>query len=61
MDLSNFFSAAEACMDRWSQLNTTARSLESAVKAGRPAEQVSGRARFDHPALQPRRWLSFLR
>jgi hypothetical protein len=32
MDLSNFFSAAEAGMERWSQLNTTARSWESAVK-----------------------------
>ena len=40
MDLSNFFSAAEARMDRWSQLNTTARSWESAVKSGRATEKV---------------------
>jgi len=38
MDLSNFFSAAEAGMERWSQLNTTARSWESAMKGSRTAE-----------------------
>jgi hypothetical protein len=32
MDLSNFFSAAEVRIDRWSQLSTTSRSWESAVK-----------------------------
>jgi arginine decarboxylase len=44
MDLSNFFSAAEARMDRWSQLNTTARSWESAVKGGRPTEKFKAEA-----------------
>ncbi len=44
MDLSNFFSAAEARMDQWSQLNTTARSWESAVKGGRPTEKFKGEA-----------------
>ena len=38
MDLANFFSAAEARMDRWSQLNTTARSWEDVVKGSRTAE-----------------------
>ncbi len=38
MDLSNFFSAAEARMDRWSQLNTTARSWEGPMKGSRTAE-----------------------
>jgi arginine decarboxylase len=44
MDLSNFFSAAEARMDRWSQLNTTARSWEGAVKGGRPTEKFKAEA-----------------
>jgi hypothetical protein len=44
MDLSNFFSAAEARMDRWSQLNTTARSWESAAKGNHPAEKVKAEA-----------------
>jgi hypothetical protein len=44
MDLSNFFSAAEARMDRWSQLNTTARSWESAVKGSRPTEKIKAEA-----------------
>ena len=47
MDLSNFFSAAEARMDRWSQLNTTARSWESAVKGGRPTEKLKAEADID--------------
>ena len=44
MDLSNFFSAAEARMDRWSQINTTARSWESAMKGGRPTEKLKAEA-----------------
>ena len=44
MDLANFFSAAEARMDRWSQLNTTARSWEGAVKGGRPTEKFKAEA-----------------
>ena len=44
MDLSNFFSAAEARMDRWSQLNTTARSWESAAKGGRSTEKFKSEA-----------------
>jgi hypothetical protein len=44
MDLSNFFSAAEARMNRWSQLNTTVRSWESAVKGGRATEKFKAEA-----------------
>ena len=44
MDLSNFFSAAEARMDRWSQLNTTARSWASAVRGGRSTEKLKTEA-----------------
>ena len=44
MDLANFFSAAEARMDRWSQLNTTARSWERAVKQGRSTEKFKAEA-----------------
>ncbi len=45
MDLSNFFSAAEARMNRWSKLNTTAQSWESAVKGSRPTEKVKDERR----------------
>jgi hypothetical protein len=44
MDLANFFSAAEARMDRWSQINTTARSWENALKGGRPTEKLKAEA-----------------
>ena len=49
MDLSNFFSAAEARMDRWSHLNTTARSWESAVKGSGMAE---GLKQVKHSVLE---------
>jgi hypothetical protein len=55
MDLSNFFSAAEARMDRWSQLNTTARSWESAMKGGRPTEKVKGETASICDELRPLR------
>ncbi len=39
MDLSNFFSAAEARTDRWRQMNATGRAWESAVIQGQPDEK----------------------
>ncbi|MGW8284648.1 MAG: decarboxylase [Candidatus Deferrimicrobiaceae bacterium] len=40
MDLSDFFSASEARIDRWRQLNAAARAWEAAMSKGKTAEKL---------------------
>ncbi len=44
MDLKDFFSAAEARTDRWSEMNTLGRMWEAAVAQRQPAEKIHARA-----------------
>ena len=44
MDLKDFFSAAEARIDRWCELNTVGRALEGAVGQGQTADKLHAQA-----------------
>jgi arginine decarboxylase len=44
MDLKDFFSAAEARTDRWSEMNTVGRAWESALTQGQPADKFLAQA-----------------
>jgi arginine decarboxylase len=44
MDLTNFFSAAEARTDRWRQLNAAGRAWEAAVAQGKPDKKLHAEA-----------------
>ena len=44
MDLKDFFSAAEARSDRWSEMNTVGRAWEAAIAQGQSAEKLHTQA-----------------
>ena len=44
MDLKDFFSAAEARIDRWCEMNTVGRAWEAAVTQGQPADKLLAQA-----------------
>ena len=44
MDLKDFFSAAEARIDRWCEMNTVGRALEAALAQGQAADKLHAQA-----------------
>jgi arginine decarboxylase len=44
MDLKDFFSAAEARTDRWSEMNTVGRTWEAAIAQGQPTDKLHAQA-----------------
>ena len=44
MDLKDFFSAAEARIDRWCEMNTVGRAWEAAMTQGQPADKLLAQA-----------------
>ena len=44
MDLKDFFSAAEARIDRWCEMNTVGRAWEAAITQGQPADKLLAQA-----------------
>ena len=44
MDLKDFFSAAEARIDRWSEMNSVGRALEAAIAQGQAVDQLHAQA-----------------
>ena len=44
MDLKDFFSAAEARSDRWSEMNSLGRAWEAAIAQGEPADKLHTQA-----------------
>jgi len=53
MDLSNFFSADEARIDRWRQMNATARAWESAVAQGKNDDKFYAEAVRLYAEIKP--------
>ncbi len=53
MDLVNFFSASEARIDRWRQLNATSRAWEASIAKGKPDDKLHVEAAQIFTEIQP--------